>query len=394
VLIELKTARYKGVEFLFEDASTTGGNRLIKFNYPGSNKQAIEVQGKCPRSFNLSIIIPHENYYQDRNDLLRVLEDGKEGVFTHPTFGDIEKVINGEYTLTEELSELGRAKISVSFEVNDSPAKINDLKVTSVQVDQQCRLLNNQLKSDFADGYKVSVNFPSNFTDAKKNIDGLIDKMHVASDSASHIAEQSADFVRGINAFSQSVSNLIQAPADLVESIFNSFESLNNLFKSPEELLGAFTSLLDFGLDYPVVNPTTAGRIERIDNRELMRATIIAGALSYCYLNSSSIEYSDTDQLDLVQKTLEDSYLNIRNNTSISNEALEQLDRLRVEAQDLFSQVRVSTRSIITVITRRRVLSVLVYEYYGSTDLVDIIASLNSIDQNAFVEGNIRILSI
>ena len=114
-IIQLKTAKYKGVEFLFEDAATTGGNRLIKFNYPGSDKQSIEVQGKAPRSFNITAWIPHENYYQERDNLLRVLEDGEEGVLTHPTFGDVEKVISGVYTLTEVISELGRAKITIPF---------------------------------------------------------------------------------------------------------------------------------------------------------------------------------------------------------------------------------------------------------------------------------------
>ncbi len=74
-LIELKTAKYKGVEFLFEDMSTTGGNRLIKYNFPGSDKQAIERQGRLPRTFNLTAIIPHENYYQQRDNLLRVLDE-------------------------------------------------------------------------------------------------------------------------------------------------------------------------------------------------------------------------------------------------------------------------------------------------------------------------------
>ena len=38
-LIQLKTANYKGVEFAIRDMPTTGGNRIIKLNYHGSDKQ-------------------------------------------------------------------------------------------------------------------------------------------------------------------------------------------------------------------------------------------------------------------------------------------------------------------------------------------------------------------
>ena len=102
-LIQLKTANYKGVEFAIRDMPTTGGNRIIKFNYPGSDKQSIEVQGKAPRSFSLTAVIPHENYFSERDELLRVLEDGERGTLVHPTFGAIENVINGEFSLNENI---------------------------------------------------------------------------------------------------------------------------------------------------------------------------------------------------------------------------------------------------------------------------------------------------
>ena len=118
-IIQLKTAKYKGVELLFESVTTTGGNRLIKFNYPGSDKQSIERQGKRPLIPAMNIIIRHDGYEQKRDEIIRVLSDGVKGVLTHPTLGDINNVINGEFVLTEIISELGRARITVTFEIDD-----------------------------------------------------------------------------------------------------------------------------------------------------------------------------------------------------------------------------------------------------------------------------------
>ena len=392
-LIQLKTAKYKGVEFLFEEASTTGGNRLIKFNYPGSDKQSIEVQGKAPRSFTLPVWIPHENYYQERDNLLRVLEDGEEGVLTHPTFGDIEKVINGVYTLTEVISELGRAKITIPFEVNDSPGIPQQSGNLASQVQEESSLLNTQLGADLSGGYEVSANATGNFTDALETVGGAVDSLNTAASVGDPLTEEAAQYQASINAVAGKIGNLVTSPADLAESVAGLFESLNNLYDSPTDALGSMRSLFNFGDSDPVIDETTTGRIERKRNRDLMRSNMRVQALSYAYLNAGLIEYSTTDALELVQSELEVQYLDARDNQLLSNESLEQLDVVRVQAQKTLDDARVTTSSIITIETDLKPLSVLVYQYYGNTDLVDVIADLNNIKQNAFVEGEIRILT-
>ena len=65
-----------------------------------------------------------------------------------------------------------------------------------------------------------------------------------------------------------------------------------------------------------------------------------------------------------------------------------------MQAQDTLDQVRVNTSQVITIETRRQPLSVLVYSYYGSTELTDTIAELNNIKENAFVEGSVQVLAV
>lgn len=393
-MIELKTAKYKGVEFLFDDMPTTGGNRIIKFNYPGSDKQSIERQGKAPRSFTLTAIIPHENYYQERDNLLRVLEDGEVGTLTHPTFGDVENVINGLYTITEKLSELGRAQVVIPFEIDNATGIPQQSGALASQVQTQSDICNAQLAADLGDGYDVGLNFSGNFTDALDNLDNVSASFAEASEFAEPVAENIAAFRQSVDNFAGSIGNLIQVPADLATSVRGLFEDLNNLYDTPETLLGAFKLLFPFGEDDPVVQTTTVGRVQRKQNRDLVRANLRVQALSYSYLNAAEVEYASTDDLELVQDSLETQYLDARNNQLLSNESMEELDRLRVQAQKALDVARVNTRSIITIETPLIPLSVLVYSYYGSTELVEAIADLNNINQNAFVEGDVRILTV
>jgi hypothetical protein len=392
-MIELKTARYKGVEFLFTDMPTTGGNRLVKFNFPGSDKQSIERQGKAPRTFNITAIIPHENYFQQRDNLLRVLEDGVSGVLTHPTFGDIENVINGRYTLTEKITELGRGQIVIPFEVNDAPGIPQQSGALASQVQAQSDILNTQLTADLGAGYKIDLSASGNFSDAQENIGNVSTVFDTASKVAEPKAANIAAFRASINGFSTKIGSLIQAPAELASNIQGLFDDLNDLYAAPETLLTALKSIALFGANDLTIQTNTVGRIQRKRNRDLMRATLRVVALSYSYLNAASATYSTTEDLERVQADLETQYLDARNNQLLSNEAMEELDRLRVQAQEALEVVRVNTRSIITVETPLKPLTVLVYEYYGATDLVETIADLNGINQNAFVEGELQILT-
>ena len=392
-IIELKTCRYKGVEFLFDDTSTTGGNRLIKFNYPGSDKQAIERQGKAPRSFSITAIIPHEDYFIKRDDLIRVLEDGAEGVLTHPFWGDIENVITGTYSLNERISELGRGTISIQFEINDAvgiPIEAGDLQTLT---EFEFNALNEITFTDIANEYLVSLGFVGNFTDAVENITAIATEFRKIAELEDQIVNEAAGFFTIVQLFERNIFDNIVAPLNLAIDIDEMFSSLNNLYETPSARLTVFKGLFGFGDNDREIKTTTAGRIERKKNRDIINSTIKTTSLSYAYVNAVQIEYDTTEDLDLIQNELEDQYIKIRDDQLVSNATQEQLDRTRVQAIKTLNNARVTSRQIINVTTPRLPLSVLLYQWYGNTELFDTIAELNNIKENAFVEGDIKLLT-
>lgn len=392
-MIELKTARYKGVEFPVESFPTTGGNRLVKYLYLGSDKQSIERQGKLPKTFTLVAIIPHENYYQLKNDLLRVLDDGIKGPLTHPTFGDIENVINGQYSIDETITALGRATINIPFEVDDAigvPVQSGSLPA---QVQVQSNALNDRIEADLSSKFKVSRRFARNFSSALTTINNVSAKIAEAANFGEPIAANIAAFRSSINNFNGAVGSLIQSPADLAGEVRGLFEDLNNLFETPAETLGAFKTLFSFGADDPVIVETTVGLTERKQNQDAVRAAVRTQALSFSYVAAVQVEYMTDEELNNAQDELELAYVDAIENQVVSNEAVEELDRLRSQAQKTFDSIRVNTRSIVTVETPLKPLSVIAYEYYGSTELVNVLAELNDVNQNAFVSGQIKILT-
>ena len=399
-IIQLKAAKFNGVPFLFKDTTTTGGNRLIKFNYPGSDAQAIERQGKLPRTFNMVIVIPHDDYFAQKKAILDVLEDGRKGVLTHPYFGDVENVIPGRYTLTEKLTELGRAEISVPFEIDDFGGVPVVSSTLVSQVKSSGLLVNDQVASDLADNFSVSSKLSNTITDSFDSLNGFADDLITASETSDPLTDNISGFNKDIQAFRAKIGSLIVSPADLAGEIGSLLNSLNILFETPEAVVGAFTALFSFGSNDPVFPvdenglASTASRTARLNNRDQLRANVKAQALSYSYTSAVDTNYATEDDLELAQADLELKYIDLRDNQKISNEALELLDRQRIDAQSSFTAILVSTQKIVTIeVPTIQPLAVVIYAEYGSTELVDIIAELNDITQTSFVEGTIKVLA-
>ena len=392
--IQLRSASYKGVSFLFKDLPTIGGNRLIVFRFPGSDKQAIERQGQTPREFKATIIIPHDDYYAQRDNLLRVLEDGQVGTLIHPTFGTVENVASGKYKLTEKLSEIGRAEINVDFFLDESPGIPQAAGTLPAQVQIQQEALDDQLETDTSDQFEVSLTSSSNFLDSIDNLNDVASDFLNITTLFDPLTGGAAELTKQVNDFSANTGSLITTPAELVSTMSELFESVQNLFERPEEVLGAMKTLFSFGDDDPVIIETTVGLTERKKNRDTIRTYMKTTSLGYAYTNASQSTYETDVALDELQNGLEAQYVDIRTNQNITNESLEQLDRLRVQAQKSLDEIRVNSPSIITVETPRRPLSVLLYAYYGNTDLFEQISDLNNINQNAFVEGQVRLLVV
>lgn len=403
--IDLKTGSYKGVQFLVDSMPTQGGRRLVTFTYPRSDTQAVEDQGKLPRSFSITATISHDNYYLQRDQLIAALESEGAGVLIHPTFGEVNNVRAGLYDLKENISELGRAKITMSFELDENNGKPQQSANLASQVQSRSNILNGLLSSDLGKAYKATSSFVGNFADAIENLNDTVESITSAATLTAAIAiEPAEEFRASLDRFKANISNLIQEPEILGDTISAIYQSITTLYEDPDDdsadpqdaqrkSLVAFTDLSESGANDPVIIGTTASLIERKKNRDLVRALNRGLSLSYGYLSAVQIDYSTESEVAQVNDSLEGQYIDLRSNQLLSNEALLALDELRVQANLSLNQARANTSRIITIETQRMPLTALVYTYYGSTELVSQIATLNNILESGFVEGEVRILT-
>jgi len=169
----------------------------------------------------------------------------------------------------------------------------------------------------------------------------------------------------------------------------------------------AFTGLFDFGITATVstvtttaetptdendILPTTAGRIERIQNRAVLNGAVNALALSYSYVNVSQIQFNNVRELESAADELEAQFERVKTSGS-SDDVIATMADMRSLVQEFFDEQKLTLKQIIEVNVYTTPARVLSYQYYGESKTADQIIELNNISDVSFVDGTVEIVT-
>lgn len=396
---EVLTASFKGVPFLVDVATTTGGIKYARHVYPNTDTQKIETLGTLPQQFELSIVISQdalgENYFERRNRLIQVLEDPAPGILQHPFAGIIDNVVALEFSQIESFQTVGQTNFTVTFAIDNSSgqpeANVNTLPVIEASV----TAANAEVTADFGDTYSVSDNFPTNFEAAIDNVNQVVDTFNDRTQLLAVEAEKINSFSSQIAELADNVTTVINNPSEFATSINNLYQSVNGLYSSTENTLRVFTGFFDFNTEseQTSLNFNTSGLIERANNNEILNGIMQAQALLYAYQNASLIEYNTVSQIEDVQNLLESQYIIVADNFALSADVQKAISKTRVLTNNFFEEQKLTTNRIVTVVSESIPLSVLSYQYYGTTEGYEVLAELNNDLNVAFLSGELQVVS-
>lgn len=409
-IVETKPAAYKGVSFLMITSRTTGGRKDALFEFPNSNKQTIEDLGLRPRSYTMSAIIPHEDYLEQRDNLLRALEDGEKGPLEHPFYGRVENIVARPYTINERITDLGRAELELSFAVSDDigvPQKAQNAISEAAQLNT---VLADSVAADITEDFEVDESFFGNFQAAQALLTDVAGVFTEVTSFATALTTQINQYSANINAFTTQINQLIKVPQDLANSVKNIMSTIDSLFSSVDATFDAFTNpaFFDFGDSGVSIPQTTQGRVQRAQNTDTLNQSMQVFTIGYAYLNAAQIEFQTVDDIDAVSNVLETQYKKILSAAGVSvsglasppvtvrgvsDASLTAMTNLRTITNALLDDKRTVARKTITINTKQMPMSVIAYRYYGSTDLTDTLLELNAIKGASFIKGDVRILT-
>lgn len=396
---------FKGLPIRIDSGSVSGGRKTSKKEFPNRDTQTIEDMGLRPRTYNLQIIVAprttvsggvtntQQGYFEYRDALMAVIEDKGPGELIHPLYGRIENVVATTFSLNENFSDFGRTRLNVTFEINTDKGIPRQTITALSQLTQANTAVTGAVGSDISNNFSVSTTFTDNFSDAADQINDIID---AAVDSTSFLgaaADQINQFSSFIGELSASVNSLVTNPLDLATSITNLFSNIDGLFGTVENTAQAFAGLFGFGDDSEdEIMPTTAGRVERIQNRAVLNGAVNASTLGYAYVNVSQIVFENVREIEEAADDLEVQFQRVMTSGS-SNEVISAVTDMRVVVQQFFDEQKITLKQIIEVNVYTTPARVLSYQYYAESESASQILKLNNITDVSFVEGTVEIVT-
>ncbi len=396
---------FKGVPIRIDSGSVSGGRKTVKKEFPNRDTQTIEDLGLRPRTYNLQIVIAsrttvsggvtntQQGYFEYRDALLAAIEDKGPGELIHPLYGRIENVVATTFSINEDFSSFGKTRLNVTFEVSSDTGIPRQTITALSQLTQSNDAVNAAISSDISDNFSVSTKFTDNFGDAADKINEVIDAAVGATSFLGAAADQINEFNSFIGELSADVNSLITNPTNLATSITNLFSNIDGLFGTVENTAKAFAGLFGFGGgDEDEILPTTAGRIERIQNRAVLNGAVNASALGYAYVNVSQTSFENVREIEEAADDLEIQFQRVMISGS-SDKVISAVTDMRVVVQQFFDEQKITLKQIIEVNVYTTPARVLSYQYYAESESADQILKLNNITDVSFVDGPVEIVT-
>lgn len=392
-----------------------------------------------------------QSYFEYRDSIIAVIESKGKGELIHPLYGRIENVVATTYSLNEDFSDFGRSRLAVTFEISEDKGVPRQTTTSISRLAQANTQVNLAVISDISSNFKVTNKFTNNFSDAFDKINQVIDAVKEATAFVGAVRGEINEFNSFIGQLTADVNALIGLPGELATSINNVFTNMDTLFTSAEpsvvattavtaagevnttasaktaatnnpnatvanaairneatatateEFLGlpsaednttkAFTGLFDFGSsDEDDILPTTAGRIERIQNRATLNGAVNALSLGYSYVNVSQIAFNNVREIEAAADELEIQFERVMTSGS-SDDVISTMTNMRSIVQEFFDEQKVTLKQIISVNVYTTPARVLSYQYFGESKSADQIIELNNISDVSFVDGTVEIVT-
>lgn len=397
---------FKTIPIRIDSGSVAGGRKTVKKEFPNRDTQTIEDLGLRPRVYNLQIVIAprttveagvtntKEGYFEYRDRLIAAIEDKNTGVLIHPLYGRIENVVATDFTINEDFSNFGRTRMFVTFETSNDTGIPRQTITALSQLTVANTGVNSAVNADIANNYSVLTKFKNNFGDAADKINAIIDAAVDATSFLGAESDEINEFNSFINDLTADVNNLVTSPPNLATQINILFTNIDGLFGIVENRARAFEGLFDFGSnDEDDVQPTTAGRIQRKQNRAVLNGAINAATLGFAYVNTAQIQFENVREIDEAADDLEVQFQRVMTSGS-SNDVIAAVTDMRVIVQQFFDEQKITAKQIIEVNTYTIPARVLSFQYYAESESAEDIIALNGITDVSFVDGTVEILTV
>ncbi|EYU13604.1 DNA circularization protein [Photorhabdus aegyptia] len=207
---------FRGAPFyIIDDATLTGGRRVVRHEYPLRDDGETEDMGLTTREYAFTAVVFGDNYFSQRDALITALEAPEPGEIDHPYWGK-QRIQIETYTVRESCYTGGVAMFSVTF----VPAADKTAPVEAHKPELNSDSLTSRVLSDVTAAWDTVTGAIAKVTDTLNTVEATVNTIvnGIRSLSATSGMNQ---LLGSALALKGSLKNLINAPHQLFDDIAN-----------------------------------------------------------------------------------------------------------------------------------------------------------------------------
>jgi prophage DNA circulation protein len=170
---QLQPGSWRGVGFVLDAAPTVAGRRIALHEYPYRDDAWAEDLGKLPRRFVVQAFLVGDDVYQQRDAMLRVVEQSGAGTLVHPTLGSIQCVLL-EFSATDRRERGRYVELQFAFILASSVSYPTTTIATGSAVTSACSALTAASRGDLGAALGAIQIIPQSATAAVSQFTGLV----------------------------------------------------------------------------------------------------------------------------------------------------------------------------------------------------------------------------
>jgi prophage DNA circulation protein len=379
---EYQQAKWRGVPFYVRRAESEYGRRVQQHSFPNKDVPETEDLGRRPRSYRMEGYLLGDDFYTQKDTMLRAVEAHGPGLLVHPYYGELF-VTCVRCRVTDTDKELGITRLNFEFQeqgVNLLPKAVPNPKALANSVKTGAL---SAINDAFLKAYSI-VNKP--FAEVQKLITA-VEQGIALTETVRRSVGNVASFQRQVISMGDSVTALINNAADLgTESIgvltFGTFpfdgevrvdaDSAKQMF---DEMGGLFGGSGETPSD-------DSSPVKAYNDLMTQASTVTAGGLI------PEVEFESLEDLEASALVVLDQIDAIEEAGVEDNAVLTALRETRVVIRnDVEDRADRLSRTSEVVLPETLPAVVLSNNLYGDIDQESSILTRNHIDHPGFVDG-------
>ncbi len=393
---KLPSASFKDIQFLYQDSSVANkGRKTHTHEFPDSRIRSVEDLGADNNIFTITAEIDYSNNFSARNNFITVLEEEGSGLLILPT-EEAQEVTVVTYNRDDSRSSLGITSFNITFEKSEINRFPEIVEGSSGLVSNLKDSISDQNETLLSDDWSPPSNSKPEFDfSVSKVVTSIQDKAAGIRKVASNVrsnADGFSEFSSSLNEIVASVNELVQSPSDLADRFKTAFSNLENAYDNTTDLFDSAKQMFNFTAGNENTDGNGTIQKNKAINQDLINDLVSTNALAIGYNAAVNIDFANVDNLNEINTDLEDGFQGL--NENLDDDLFQTMLDLRKEANDIFKNLSIGLPKVnILEFINARPLAVLVYQLYGSLDLIDDIEALNDFTDVSCISGDVKVLS-